>query len=111
MKSRALPALPLPVIRALAKLGADIADGRKRRRIPTTLMAERAMIGRSTLARVEKGSPEVSIGIYTTVLFILGLEKRLAELADVRHDDVGLALDEESLPKRIRLPGRRAAQP
>lgn len=111
MKSRALPTLPLPASRALKKLGADLRDARKRRRIPTELMAKRAMIGRSTLVRVEKGSPEVSLGIYATVLFILGMEKRLADLADVRHDEIGLDLDEERLPKRIRLPRRKDKTP
>ena len=43
-------------------MGEDIADARRRRRIPTTLMAKRAMISRATLARVEKGDPQVSLG-------------------------------------------------
>ena len=106
MKSHALPALPIGVERAIKKLGSDIKDARRRRRIPTAIMAQRAMISRSTLLRVEKGSPGVSIGIYVTVLFILGLEKRIADLADIRMDDVGLDLEEERLPQRIYLPKR-----
>jgi len=107
MRSKAFPSLPLPVKRALKKLGEDIADARRRRRIPTTLMAQRAMIGRATLARVEKGAPQVSLGIYATVLFILGLAERLADLADVRTDDIGLRLEEERLPQRIYRPRRK----
>src|SRR6266446_5901207 len=107
MRSKALPSLPLPVKRSLRKLGADIADARRRRRIPTTLMAKRAMISRATLARVEKGAPQVSLGIYATVLFILGLEKHLADLADVRADDIGLGLEEDRLPQKIYLPRRK----
>ncbi len=107
MRSKAFPSLPLPVKRALKKLGEDIADARRRRRIPTTLMAKRAMISRATLARVEKGAPQVSLGIYATVLFILGLDKRLADLADVRADDIGLSLEEERLPQKIYLPRRK----
>lgn len=103
MKSSALPTLPLAVIQSLRKLGADLRDARRRRRIPMQLMAERAMISRSTLHRVEKGSPEVSMGIYVTVLFILGLDKSLRNIADITQDPVGLNLDEERLPKRIRL--------
>ena len=103
MKSRSIPTLPLRVGRALKKMGADIKDARRRRRIPTDIMSARAMISRSTLARVEKGSPEVSMGIYATVLFILGLEQKLADLADARNDSVGLDLEEERLPKRIRI--------
>ena len=96
--------LPLPVRRALRKLGGDIRDARRRRRIPTKIMAERASISRTTLNKVEKGDPGVSLGIYATVLFVLGLHDRLAELADVRADAVGLELQEENLPQRIRRP-------
>jgi hypothetical protein len=46
------------------------------------------------------------MGIYVTVLFVLGLESRVADLADARHDPVGLALEQEVLPQRIRLPRR-----
>ena len=106
MKSRALPAIPLGAEKAIKKLGADIKDARRRRRIPTAIMAQRAMISRGTLLRVENGSPEVSMGIYATVLFILGLEKRIADLADIRSDDVGLDLEEERLPQRIHLKKR-----
>jgi transcriptional regulator with XRE-family HTH domain len=107
MRSNAFPSMPHPVKLALKKLGEDIADARRRRRIPTTLMAQRAMISRATLARVEKGAPQVSLGIYATVLFILGLHKRLADLADVRADDIGLSLEEDRLPQKIYLPRRK----
>jgi hypothetical protein len=66
------------------------------------LMAERALVGRNTIARVERGDPRVSMGIYATVLFVLGLAERLSELADASVDRIGLDLEEEHLPKRIR---------
>jgi transcriptional regulator with XRE-family HTH domain len=107
---RTTPPLPLPVQRAVAKLGQDIRSARLRRRITTAMMAERAFITRTTLRKVEQGNPAVSLGIYATVMFVLGLTPRLADLADARADDVGLQLEEERLPKRIRQPGtgRRA---
>ena len=94
--------LPLSVQRGLRKLGGDIRDARRRRRIPTAIMAARASISRTTLNRVEKGDPGVSLGIYATVLFVLGLADRIADLADIKTDVVGLELEEESLPQRIR---------
>jgi transcriptional regulator with XRE-family HTH domain len=97
----ALP-LPNPVLRAIRTLGSDLHDARRRRRIPTALMAERAGISRTTLNKVEKGDPGVSMGVYATVLFVLGLTERITELAAAPRDAVGLALDEERLPKRIR---------
>ena len=99
---RTQPPLPIPVKRALTKLGEDIHNARIRRRITTTMMADRAFITRMTLNKVERGDPGVSLGIYATVLFVLGLTERLAAVADVRTDDVGLQLDEERLPRRIR---------
>ena len=92
------------------KLGTDIRDARRRRRIPTAVMAERALISRMTLNKVEKGNPGVSLGIYATVLFVLGMTDRLAELADARHDAVGLSLEEERLPQRIRIRPVRAVE-
>ena len=103
MKTRRTSALlPMPVRRALRKLGRDIRDARLRRRIPVAVAAERASIGRSTLNRVEKGEPNVALGIYAAVLFVLGLADRIADVADVRNDTTGLQLEEEHLPKRIR---------
>lgn len=99
---RKTPPLPLPVKRALVKLGADIRNARLRRRIPTTVMAERAFTTRMTLQKVERGDPSVSLGLYAVVLFVLGLTPRLADLADASTDELGLQLEEERLPKRIR---------
>jgi transcriptional regulator with XRE-family HTH domain len=99
--------MPLPVKRALAKLGDDIRTARLRRRIPTTLMAERMMVTRTTLRKVEKGDAGVSMGIYATALFIVGMTQRLYELADVRDDLVGQQLEEERLPKRIRRSSKK----
>ncbi len=101
-KNRLSTRVPLPVRRALHKLGRDIRDARLRRRIATAIMAQRASISRTTLNKIEKGDPSVSLGNYASVLFVLGLSDRLATLADVRSDSVGLELDEESLPQRIR---------
>ncbi len=101
----------MPVWRALRKLGEDIRDARRRRRIPVAILAERASISRTTLNRIEKGDPAASVGNYGAVLFALGMVDRLADVADPHHDSVGLELDEEHLPKRIRLSRRNPAKP
>lgn len=101
MRSRSTTTLPLPVKRSLRKLGSDLADARKRRRISTTTMAQRAMISRTTLAKVENGDPGVSIGIFATVMFVLGMTERLTDIADASHDRTGLDLETEKLPRRI----------
>ncbi len=93
---------PIAVKRTLRKLGGDLRDARRRRRIPVALMAERVGVTRTTLAKAEKGDSSVSIGVYASMLFVLGLLENLSEVADPRHDDIGLALEEERLPQRIR---------
>lgn len=97
---------PYPVRRALKKLGQDLRDARKRRRIPMQLAAERAGISRVTLTKVEKGDEGVSMGAYARVLFILGMIGQLAGLLDVTVDELGLQLEGERLPQRIRMPRR-----
>ena len=99
-----ISALPLPAKRALRKLGQDIRDARKRRRLPMELLAERARISRSTLTKVEKGDESVALGIYAAVLFVLGLLDGLGNLADPNTDTIGRSLEERNLPQRIRLP-------
>jgi transcriptional regulator with XRE-family HTH domain len=93
--------------RALHKLGADLRDARRRRRLTMALVADRAFTSRSTLQRVEEGDPSVGMGIYAAVLHALGLLDGLAQLAEPTKDSVGMALASESLPKRVRLKTRR----
>jgi DNA-binding XRE family transcriptional regulator len=107
MKTRQSSSMPVPVLRALRKLGGDIHAARLRRRIPATILAERASISRMTLHKIEKGDQGVSVGNCAAVLFALGLVERIADLADATHDQAGRALEEEHLPKRVRLPRPR----
>lgn len=101
--SRTSAILPLKTRKALRQLGSDLRDARKRRRLPTAVVAERAQISLPTLRRVEKGDASVSLGVYATVLWVLGLSERLGRLAAPETDAIGLELEEERLPKRIHL--------
>lgn len=95
--------LPIPVTRALRKFGHDIKDARRRRRIPIAIAAQRASISKPTLMRIERGDPRVAIASYATVLFVMGMAERLADLADPKNDPAGIQLEAEHLPKRIRI--------
>lgn len=108
-KQSATSNTPIPVRRAVRKLGQDIRDARLRRRIPTEILAQRASISRMTLYKVENGDPNVSMGTYATLLFVLGLIDRVSNLADAGEDLIGRQLEEERLPKRIRLPKKKTA--
>ncbi len=103
-KKKPSDVLPIPAARALRKLGHDLRDARRRRRIRTEIAAQRACISRTTLVKVEKGNPGVAIGSYATLLFVMGMADRLADLADPTKDAVGLQLEEERLPLRIARP-------
>lgn len=95
------------VRKALAKLGADIRDARRRRRLPMAVVADRAFTSRASLQRIEQGDAAVSVGLYAAVLQALGLLEGLGELADPKVDSVGQAMADEALPRRIRLkPGK-----
>ena len=94
---------PVAVRRALRKLGADIHDARRRRRLPMAVVADRAFTSRSTLQRVEAGDTSVSIGIYAAVLQALGLLEGLGQVADISNDEVGQKLASAALPKHAHL--------
>lgn len=87
----------------LRKLGADMHDARRRRRLPMRVIAERAFTSRTTLQRIEEGDAGVGIGIYAAVLQALGLLDALGQIADISHDRVGQALASVELPTRVRL--------
>ncbi|AXK41315.1 helix-turn-helix transcriptional regulator [Erythrobacter aureus] len=94
---------------ALRRLGEDLREARLRRRISIEDLALRAGTSRSTVARLEQGDTGVGIGTLCDILVVFGLVDRLGELADVRKDDIGLALDSERLPQRGRSSGTRRA--
>jgi DNA-binding XRE family transcriptional regulator len=99
--------LPIPAIRALRKVGQDINEARRRRRITILLMAERAGVSRATIGKIEKGDPTTSMSGYAAVLFVLGMVDRLGDLVDSVHDVTGRQLADENLPQRVRLPSKK----
>lgn len=94
--------IPIPVNKALKKLGADLKEARIKRRLTMALVEERAGITHITLSKVEKGDAGVSIGIYAKVMFVLGLIDNIYNLAEPDNDTVGKVYDKENLPKRVR---------
>ncbi len=84
---------------ALEKLGADLRAARLRRRLSAAVVAERARTSRPTLLRIEKGDPNVSIGLYCSVLNVFGLIDGVSGLADLAVDAVGRDLENARLPQ------------
>jgi transcriptional regulator with XRE-family HTH domain len=97
-KNRLLP----KISNLLAELGENIKLARLRRKLSTEQVAERANIARTTLWAIEKGSPNVALGSYAQVLFVLGLEKDLLKLAG--DDPLGRKLQDAKLLTKERAP-------
>lgn len=65
----------------LEQMGENIKLARKRRKLTTIQLSERADIARSTLYLIEKGNPGVAMGAYFNVLRSLGLQQDFLKLA------------------------------
>ncbi|REC60430.1 transcriptional regulator [Chryseobacterium pennae] len=79
----------------LEQMGENIKLARKRRKLTTMQVAERADITRATLSKIEKGNPSVAFGAYFNVLRVLGLEKDILKLAS--DDELGRKLQDLDL--------------
>jgi len=85
--------------RELKELGARLKAARLRRRLPASLVSERAAINRMTYRKIEAGDPSVKIGSYVAVLQALGLIEGWGKIEDPLGDQIEL----EKLPQRARL--------
>lgn len=92
-------------MRILKTLGENIRLARLRRKLSTEQVSERAGIARKTLWKIENGAPEVAIGSYLQVLFILGLEKDLDQVAG--NDPLGRKLQDAQLQVKERAPKQK----
>ena len=95
--------IPPIVKKNLEILGQNIKLARLRRGYPMALICERANISRPTLIAIEKGSPNVSMGMYAVVLN--ALQNNSGELAKVmREDELGRTIQDLNIkiPRRCR---------
>lgn len=67
--------------KVMEQMGENIKLARKRRKLTTMQLAERADIARSTLYFIEQGNASVAIGAYFNVLRVLGLQEDFLKLA------------------------------
>ncbi len=95
-------ALPEPLQNSARRIGANIRLARRRRAITQDDMAARMFVTRKTLSRLEKGEVSVSIGVLMSALWVLGLERDIALLADPAKDLIGLQRERELVPDRVR---------
>lgn len=79
----------------LERVGENIKLARKRRKLTTQQVAERANIDRTTLYYIEQGKANVSIGAYFNVLRVLNLQDDFLKLA--ADDEFGRKLQDLDL--------------
>ncbi|MDA8327859.1 MAG: helix-turn-helix transcriptional regulator [Betaproteobacteria bacterium] len=84
--SLALTSFPPEAASSLITLGEQLALARLRRNESQRQWAIRIGVSVPTLIRMERGDPSVSIGVYTTALWLLGLSSALGELANPVKD-------------------------
>lgn len=94
--------VPMPVERAIRKLGNDLSLARRRRYITQESLAERMGASVSTVRRMENGDARIPVHFYGRALQVFGELRSLEHLLDTANDDIGLTLMDEQLPKRVR---------
>ncbi|VAW22290.1 HipB protein @ Antitoxin HigA [hydrothermal vent metagenome] len=94
MKSRERILFPKH-LKILQLVGENIRLARKRRKLTTLQVSERADIDRKTLYKIENGDPKVSFGAYFNVLRVLGLQDDFLKLA--ADDEFGRKLQDLEL--------------
>jgi transcriptional regulator with XRE-family HTH domain len=93
---------PPAIRRATRGLAEDVVAWRKLRGLTQAQLADRAGIGRATLARFEQGDGGISLESLLRVLRALGVLENLTRALDPYESDVGRLRSEEELPQRIR---------
>ncbi|HEY6530351.1 MAG TPA: helix-turn-helix domain-containing protein [Cellvibrionaceae bacterium] len=73
-------------------LGLNIKDARKARKWSQAEVAERALMSRLTYAQIEKGAPQVQMGLYLRVLDLFGLAEPIRHIAAPHLDEEGRRL-------------------
>ncbi len=105
--SLAKTAFPPEVARVLKDLGEGLKIARQRRRQSQIDLAERLMISRATLQRMERGDPTVALGAWVTAAWLLGRLTDLQVVFNPDHDETGKRLERRYLPRR----GGRQSRP
>jgi hypothetical protein len=106
--SPAILSLPPEVGNALAALGEHLAIARVRRKESQRLWAQRLGVSVPTLIRMERGDAGVSLGIYATALWLMGLSGALGEIASPDKDLKALEAEIRTV-KRARSVRSRAS--
>ena len=95
---------PAAITDQIARFGQRIRLARIRRGWSVADLASKAGINRNTLTALELGKTGTAIGVCFTVLWVLGLERTLNDVADPDADLHGKALEAAQRPVRASKP-------
>ena len=96
--------MPRKLSENLRIMGEQIKLARMRRKLTMEIVAARAQCSRQTLARLESGSPEVSIGVLARVLNALQMPDEL--LLITKEDPMGRVIQDSEILERKRVTGK-----
>ena len=97
---------PPEVTRVLNELGEGLKIARQRRRQSQMDFAERLMISRSTLQRMERGDPTVALGAWVAAAWLLGRLPDLQVVFNPDFDETGKQLERQYLPRHSGKPNK-----
>lgn len=102
MKTRlTISALPETAQQALRQLGENVRIMRKLQGMSMATLADRAYTTREALRRLENGQGTVSLGLLAHVLWVLGQEKALGDVASIKNDAFLQSRLQQTLKQRI----------
>lgn len=85
----------------IRQTGRNLRIARKRRQKTIAEVAEMIGVSASTIKRLEAGDPSVKFAIYLALLEVFQLEDT-TRFADPESDVIGITLEKQRLPQRIR---------
>lgn len=86
----------------IQRIGKNLQIARKRRKKTVKQAAEMMGASLSTVRRMEAGDPSVRFETYLAALEVYQLDDTL-RFAEPEDDRIGLALEKQRLPQRVRL--------
>jgi len=86
----------------MQEIGRNLKLARKRRRKTLRQAAEMIGTSESSVRRMEAGDPSVRIATFLAAIEVYQLEDSL-RFAEPEDDVIGLTLDKQRLPKRVRM--------
>jgi transcriptional regulator with XRE-family HTH domain len=91
-RSKFTTAPPSAVQEAIRRLGNNLRTARLRRNLSHAEVAAKLGVDRHVIADAERGKLSTSAGVYVGMLWAMNLLSSLADVADPKNDEEGLAL-------------------